>query len=97
MGPVPSTAAFAPPSLVPPALQDETIVHNLRLLDDAANQYYAEHGVTTTTFEDLVGPGKLIPAIMPVAGENYRSLLFKKGHPLRLYLKDGRTLIYPQQ
>jgi hypothetical protein len=37
----------------------------------------------------------MIPELVPVAGENYRSVLFMKGHPLRLFLKDGRTLIYP--
>jgi len=90
-------APFAPGPLVPANLQDQSIVMNLRRLNDAANDYYAEQGTTTTTYEKLVESGKLVPPIKPVAGEDYQSLLFKKGHPLRLYLKDGRTLTYPPQ
>jgi hypothetical protein len=37
----------------------------------------------------------LIPQLVPVAGEDYRTVLFKKGHPLRIFLKDGRELTYP--
>jgi type II secretory pathway pseudopilin PulG len=74
---------------------DEAILENLRKLSEAANKYYADHNTTTTTFEQLVGPEKYLPSISPVAGENYRSLLFKQGRPLRLYLRDGRVLAYP--
>jgi Tfp pilus assembly protein PilE len=74
---------------------DEAILENLRKLNDAANKYYSDHNTTTTTFEQLVGPEKYLPSIAPVAGENYRSLLFKQGRPLRLYLKDGRVIAYP--
>lgn len=95
--PSPQAKASAPATLVPRTPDDEAIVHNLRLLNDAANQFYAANGATSTTFADLVGPGRLIPALTPVAGESYQSLLFKKGRPLRLYLKDGRTIAYPPQ
>ena len=74
---------------------DAAILENLRKLNDAANAYYDAHDTTSVTLEDLVGPGMAIPALVPVAGEDYRSVLFKKGHPLRLFLKDGRSLIYP--
>jgi len=74
---------------------DAAILDNLRRLNDAANAYYDANGTTSVTLENLVGPGNMIPALVPVAGENYRSVLFKKGHPLRLFLKDGRTLVYP--
>jgi hypothetical protein len=75
----------------------QAMIQNLQVLNDAANKYYAEHDSTTTTFENLVGPGKYLPSIAPVAGEDYRSLLFKKDHPLRLYLKDGRVVTFPLQ
>ena len=76
---------------------DQAIIENLRKLDAAANQFYAQSGTTTTTFEQLVGPGRPIPSITPVAGEDYRSLLFKQGRPLRLYLKgENRVIVYPQ-
>ena len=64
---------------------DEAILENLRKLNDAANKYYSDHNTTTTTFEQLVGPEKYLPSIAPVAGENYRSLLFKQGRPCLLY------------
>jgi hypothetical protein len=76
---------------------DAAIMENLRRLNDAANAYYDANGTTSVTLENLVGPGNMIPELVPVAGENYRSVLFKKGHPLRLFLKDGRTLVYPPQ
>ena len=75
---------------------DQAIIENLRRLDAAASRFYAENGTTTTTFEQLVGPGRPISSITPVAGEDYRSLLFKQGRPLRLYLKEGgRVIVYP--
>jgi len=75
---------------------DQAIIENLRRLDAAANRFYAENGTTTTTFEQLVGPGRPIPSMTPVAGEDYRSLLFKQGRPLRLYLREGgRVIVYP--
>jgi type IV pilus assembly protein PilA len=87
--PVPAPAAQkASPS-------DAAIMENLRKLDDAANAYYDANGVTSVTLDQLVGPRNAIPELIPVAGESYQSVLFKKGHPLRLFLKDGRTLVYP--
>lgn len=74
---------------------DDAIMANLRRLNDAANQYYEENDATSVTLENLVGPGRLIPQLVPVAGEDYRTVLFKKGHPLRIFLKDGRELTYP--
>lgn len=74
---------------------DDAILENLHKLNDAANAYYEANNTTSVTLEELVGPGLAIPVLVPVAGENYHSVLFKKGHPLRLYLKDGRNLIYP--
>ena len=70
-------------------------MENLRKLDDAANAYYDANGVTSVTLDQLVGPRNAIPQLIPVAGESYQSVLFVKGHPLRLFLKDGRTLVYP--
>jgi LysM repeat protein len=49
---------------------------NLRLLTSAARQYQLEHGVMSVSYSDLVGPGKPIKEIKPVAGENYSTLTF---------------------
>jgi len=88
----PAGASALPESTSP----DQAIIENLRVLDAAANRFYAENGTTTTTYEQLVGPGRPIPSMNPVAGEDYRSLLFKQGRPLRLYLKEGgKVIVYP--
>jgi type IV pilus assembly protein PilA len=96
--------AYTPPSLpsILPgapqtASQTSAMADNLNVLDQAAQRYYAEHNTTTTTLDQLVGPGKYIPSINSVAGEDYRTVLFKKGRPLRLFLKDGRIVIFPPQ
>jgi LysM repeat protein len=49
---------------------------NLRQLAAAARQYQIAQNVTTVGYNDLVGPGKLIKEIKPVAGENYSTLNF---------------------
>jgi hypothetical protein len=72
-----------------------SILENLQILDAAANKYYSDNDATSTTFEQLVGPEKYIASVRPIEGEDYRSLLFKKGHPLRLYMKDGSVIVYP--
>jgi hypothetical protein len=86
----------APPQL-PASSQSSRIMDNLRALNEAAERYYADHNATSATFEQLVGPDKYVPAVLPVAGEDYRTVLFKKGRPLRIYLKDGRVVTYPPQ
>lgn len=49
---------------------------NLRQLASAARQYQIASNATSVSFSDLVGPGKLIREIKPVAGENYSTLTF---------------------
>lgn len=73
--------------------QEKTIQNNLRQLSAAAQQYYLETGNTNATYDDLVGPDRAIRALKPVAGENYRSIIFKQGAPIRLTLPDGRTFL----
>jgi len=89
-------AAMAIPAFqkVRQASQQKAVLNNLRQLAAAADQYYLERGVRTATYNDLVGPGKYIKAINPVAGENYRTLRFVQGMPLRVRLPDGRTVEY---
>jgi hypothetical protein len=93
-------AMSRPPVVVPQPPNNaysDRIMENLRVLSEAADKYYADHNATTATFELLVGPDKYVSAVLSVAGEDYRTVLFKKGRPLRLYLKDGRVFIYPPQ
>ncbi len=89
-------AAMAIPAFqkVRVASQDKAITNNLRQLAAAADQYYLENGVDSATYSKLVGPDKYVKRIAPVAGENYRTLKFKQGQPLRVRTGDGRVIEY---
>jgi len=91
-------ATSRPPAVAPQPPNNAfngRIMENLRVLNEAADKYYADHGATTATFDQLVGPDKYVSAVVSVAGEDYRTVLFKKGRPLRLFLRDGRVFVYP--
>ena len=89
-------AAMAIPAFqkVRVASQDKAITNNLRQLAAAADQYYLENGVDSATYSKLVGPDKYVKQLQPVAGENYRTLKFKQGQPLRVRTGDGRVIEY---
>lgn len=70
--------------------QQSMINNNLRQLAAAAEQFYLENGVETTTYDQLVGPDKYIREMKSVAGEDYRSIRFKLGDPLVVRTADGR-------
>ena len=88
-------APAAPAAKASAEVRGASILDNLHALSQAAEKYYKDNDATSTTYWQLVGPGKYIPTIKPAEGEDYRSLLFKKGHSLRLYMKDGRVIAYP--
>jgi len=77
--------------------QEKAVLNNLRQLAAAADQYYLEHNVRTTTYDKLVGPDLYVRALQPVAGEDYSSLEFEEGKPLVVHLADGRTIQYPAE
>jgi type IV pilus assembly protein PilA len=74
--------------------QDKAVLNNLRQLAAAADQFYLENGVSQATYNDLVGPTKYIRSLVPVAGEDYRSLRFRVGQPLRVQLRTGQMIEY---
>jgi type IV pilus assembly protein PilA len=92
-------AAMAVPAFQKARLdaQAVAVTNNLRALHSAAEAYYAEHGVTTATYSDLVGPDKALKAVPSVAGEVYQMIEFRKGRPLRIRLADGRIISFPPQ
>lgn len=59
--------------------QEKAILNNLRQLSAAFDQHCLEHGVTTATFDDIVGPDKYVRRINTVDGEDYRQLEFSQG------------------
>ncbi len=77
--------------------EEEAVIGNLRLLYAAADQYCAEHGVESATYDDLVGSGKPVQSIQSVAGEDYRSLEFNRRAPLRIRMRNGRIIQFPRR
>jgi type IV pilus assembly protein PilA len=90
-------AAMAIPAFqkVRTASQEKAVLNNLRQLAAAADQYYLEKGVDTATYQELVGPGKYVRVIRPVAGEDYQKIVFKQGESLEVLLGDGKVIKYP--
>lgn len=73
--------------------QEKAVMNNLRQLSAAADQYYLENNQTTATFDDLVGPTKYIRQINPVAGEDYRTIIFKQNTKLRVQVPALRKFV----
>lgn len=92
-------AAMAIPAFqkVRTSSQEKAILNNLRQLSAAADQYYLENGVGTTTYGKLVGPEreKYIRAIQPVAGEDYTKIVFKQGLSIWVRLPSGKVIKFP--
>ena len=70
---------------------ERAINNNILQLVAVADQFYLETGKTTASFADIVGPTKYAKRIQSVDGETYPTS-FKKGEPIVVKLKDGRTL-----
>jgi hypothetical protein len=80
---------------LPPEVH-KRILNNLRQLSAAADQFFLEHGVMRVTYDQLVGPGKdkYIRAIVPVDGEDYRSISFEQGKPLTVRTAGGHVVSF---
>lgn len=89
-------AAMAIPAFqkVRTASQEKAVINNLRQLSAAAEQYYLENGVSSATYDNLVGPKGYIKILRSIAGEDYRSLRFVQGEPLRVRLSNGKVVEY---
>lgn len=92
-------AAMAIPAFqkVRTSSQEKAVMNNLRQLAAAADQYYLENGKDAATFDDLVGPeeNKYIKRIQPVGGEEYRSLEFRQGQALEIFVPVlGKSVRY---
>lgn len=70
------------------------IKNNLRKLSNAAQLYMLDKGVAQASYQDLVS-GKYIPAITPVAGEQYNNLVFTQSMTqLSIEVKGVGTVVY---
>ena len=54
--------------------QDKTVLNNARQLAGAADQYMMENGVSTVSYNSLVGASNYVKAINLVANETYPSV-----------------------
>lgn len=71
----------------------KTIHNNLVQLNAAAEQYMLENDKTEAQYADLVGPGKLITTLKPVAGEDYTEIIIHKDDRIiRVWTRDGKTV-----
>ncbi|MFQ3226183.1 MAG: type IV pilus assembly protein PilA [Lentimonas sp.] len=70
-------AAVAIPAFqkVRTASQAKAIASNLRQLSDGADQIFLEDGITEVSLVEIVGNGKYVRALTPVAGEVYPALI----------------------
>lgn len=73
---------------------DRAITNNLRHLSASADQYYLESGKTEAKFDDLFSPDKKHALPRPIAGENYRTVVFKQDEPLVVKRPNGETYTY---
>lgn len=66
---------------------------NLRLLATAGQQLRSRLGVASVSYNDLVGPGKPISSLAPVAGETYSTLNFSPDvTAISVTTSDGATV-----
>ncbi len=91
-------AAMAIPAFqkVRASSQQKAVLNNLRQFAAAGDQFCLEHGAERATYGDLVGPGRYIRSLNPVAGESYTELVYEMGEPLAVTLGDGRVIRYGQ-
>jgi type II secretory pathway pseudopilin PulG len=85
---------WSPPKSADPQGKATAIRANLHRLSIAADAYYKATGSSTASLADLVGPGKEIPEIHSVIGENYGMIPFVKGQPVRIATDVG-VISYP--
>jgi type IV pilus assembly protein PilA len=74
------------------ASQESSIQNNLRLFASAAQQYMLETGEAKATYDDVVGKGKYMRDLVPIAGENYRELVVTHGSK-RLSITSGAVTV----
>lgn len=80
---------------VPQLTPDQKVQRNLRILYVVGNAYFRRTNKTEASFDELIGPGKMLPRLVPAEGESYDGLKVEKGQPIKVTLPDGRQLQYP--
>lgn len=91
------TAAAAIPAYqnVQATSQEKAVTNNLRQFASVAQQHMLVEGVTQVSYADLVGPGRYIEKLEPVAGESYEQLVVRASDTvISVKLGDGRVVSY---
>lgn len=88
-----ATVSAAPATPATPE-QQKQILHNLRQLSAAADQYFLEQGVNKVEAAKLIGPAAYIRDLKPVAGETYAGMIIEQGRPLRIKTSGGFEMEY---
>jgi hypothetical protein len=90
--PAASVAAIAGQQSPLTESQRRAIQNNLRQFASAADQVMLREGKTVVTFDDLVGPTKLLTSAGNVAGEDYRTLKIEMGKALTVTAASGEKV-----
>ena len=74
--------------------QDKRILNNAKQLAVAADMYYLEHGVSSVSLANLVGPKANVKNLEIIASETYPTV-FTQGAPITITgIAGTRTLTY---
>lgn len=75
--------------------QEHAITNNLRQFASAAQQYMLDEGAAEVSHDDIVGPGKHISSLEPIAGESYRDLVVNLStQSIAVTTAGGRVIEY---
>ncbi|TVP80161.1 MAG: hypothetical protein EA353_04595 [Puniceicoccaceae bacterium] len=72
--------------------QQKAVQNNLRQIASAAQQYFLENGVSEVHIDALVGEGKYIRHLSPVAGESYQGMILRQGEAISVRLGNGSVI-----
>jgi len=90
--------ADAKVSAVPLTFEEQqAIIHNLRRLFAAQQEYFLETGKPPTSLGDLVGVSKRLANLMPVRGEDYSGIVFTSDmKKISVKAASGETVSYDE-
>jgi len=71
--------------------QEKTITNNLRQLASGADQYFLEHGVSSVSSADLIGPGSYIKSFSSVTDDDEYPTTITQGTDITADL-NGTTI-----
>jgi competence protein ComGC len=77
--------------------REKAITNNLRIIASAAQTYMLDKGVTSASYQDIVGPGadKYIRAITPVMGEDYTGIVVRQNSTqISVTTPDGQVITF---